>query len=113
MLGGAAVPSPGHAASLWLSDTGELLSATRTGQDWLERLRTPEMPGCADAVLTGLAVQVATNMARSGPGRPPRPGSVRARGSQGEWIILRRPGDYGAMFWLMWNRLPGSYARLT
>jgi hypothetical protein len=26
---------------------------------------------------------------------------------------LRRQGDYGLMFWLMWNRLPGSYARLT
>jgi DNA-binding CsgD family transcriptional regulator len=88
MVGGAAPPSRGHAASLWLSDNGELLSATRTGQDWLDRLRTPEMPGRAAAVLTGLAVQVATNIVRSGPGRPPRPGSVRARGSQGEWIIL-------------------------
>jgi hypothetical protein len=25
----------------------------------------------------------------------------------------RWQGDYGVMFWLMWNRLPGSYARLT
>ena len=81
MVGGATPPSPGHAASLWLSDDGELLSATRTAQEWLDRLRTSNMPGRADAVLAGLAVRVTTTTARSGSG-------VRARGSQGEWIIL-------------------------
>jgi DNA-binding CsgD family transcriptional regulator len=88
MVGGAAPPSPGHAASLWLSDDGELLSATRTAQEWLDRLRTSEMPGRADAVLAGLAVRVTADTARSAPGSPPHPVSVRARGSQGEWIAL-------------------------
>ena len=88
MVGGAASPSPGHAASLWLSDDGELLSATRTGHEWLDRLRTPEMPGRADAILAGLAVQVTAEAARSDPGGPSRPVSVRARGSQGEWITV-------------------------
>jgi DNA-binding CsgD family transcriptional regulator len=88
MVGGATPPSPGHAASLWLSDDGELLSATRTAQEWLDRLRTSNMPGRADAVLAGLAVRVTTTTARSGSGGPARPVSVRARGSQGEWIIL-------------------------
>jgi len=88
MVGGAATPQPGHAASLWLSDTGELLSATSTGREWLDRLRTPETPGRADAVLTGLAVRVTASIARSEPGSPPHPVSVRARGGQGQWIVL-------------------------
>jgi len=88
MVGGAAAPQPGHAASLWLSDSGELLSATSTGREWLDRLQTPEMPGRADAVLTGLAVRVTASIARPGPGGPPRPVIVRARGAQGQWIAL-------------------------
>ena len=88
MVSGVAAPLPGHAASLWLSDAGELLSATSTGWEWLDRLRTPEMPGRAEAVLTGLAVRVTASIARSGPGSPPRPVSVRARGAQGQWIVL-------------------------
>jgi DNA-binding CsgD family transcriptional regulator len=88
MAGGVAAPVPGHAASLWLSDAGELLSTTSTAREWLDRLRTPEMPGRADAVLTGLAVRLAANLAHSGPGSVIRPVSVRARGAQGEWIAL-------------------------
>jgi DNA-binding CsgD family transcriptional regulator len=64
------------------------LSATRTAQEWLDRLRTSEMPGRADAVLAGLAVRVTADTARSAPGSPPHPVSVRARGSHGEWIAL-------------------------
>jgi DNA-binding CsgD family transcriptional regulator len=88
MVSGAATPVPGHAASLWLNDAGELLSATSTGRDWLDSLRTPETPGRAEAVLAGLAVRVTASIARSGPGSPPGPVSVRARGAQGQWIGL-------------------------
>jgi DNA-binding CsgD family transcriptional regulator len=101
MVSGAAPPPPGHAASLWLSDTGELLFTTPTGREWLDRLRTPEAPGRADAVLAGLAVRVAAGTAGSGtagpgtaspgpvtPAGPPRPVLVRARGAGGQWIAL-------------------------
>ena len=88
MAGGGTVPAPGHAASLWLSDAGEVLSATSTAREWLDRLRIPEMPARADAVLTGLAVRVAASLGRSGPDGVVRPVSVRARGAQGEWIVL-------------------------
>jgi DNA-binding CsgD family transcriptional regulator len=46
------------------------------------------MPGRADAVLTGLAVRVAAITRRPEPGGPPHPVSVRARGGQGQWIVL-------------------------
>src|SRR5262249_31161927 len=49
MVGGAATPQPGHAASLWLSDTGELLSATSTGRGWLHPLPAPGTPRRAGA----------------------------------------------------------------
>jgi DNA-binding CsgD family transcriptional regulator len=88
MVSGAATPLPGHAASLWLSNAGELLSATGTGREWLDFLRTPEMPGRADAVLTGLAFRVTASSAQPGMGSLPRPVSVRARGRQGQWIVL-------------------------
>ena len=88
MVGGVTAPVAGYAASLWLSDAGELLSTTSTAREWLDRLRTPEMPGRSDAVLTGLAVRVAASVAHSGPGSVVRPVSVRARGAQGEWIVL-------------------------
>ena len=80
--------SPGQAASLWLSGSGELLFATPTGREWLDCLRTSEMPGRAETVLAGLAVSVAASAARSGQAGPPRPVSVRARGGQGQWIAL-------------------------
>src|SRR5262249_47550533 len=86
MVGGAATPHPGHAPSFGPTDTGELLSATSTGREWLDRLRTPETPGRADAVLTGLAVRVTASIARSEPGSPPHPGSVRAPRGPGPWI---------------------------
>ena len=88
MVAGAAPPLPGQAASLWLSGSGELLYATPTGREWLDSLRTPEMPGRAETVLAGLAVGVAASAARSGQAGPPRPVSVRARGGQGQWIAL-------------------------
>jgi hypothetical protein len=50
VVGGAATPQPGHAASLCLSNTGELLFPTSTGREWLDRLWTPETPGRANAV---------------------------------------------------------------
>ncbi len=88
MVADAAPPSPGQAASLWLSGAGELLFATPTGREWLNCLRTPEMPGRAETVLAGLAVRVAAIAARSGQAGPPRPVSLRARGGQGQWIAL-------------------------
>jgi DNA-binding CsgD family transcriptional regulator len=88
MVAGAAAPSSGHAASLWLSGSGELLFATPTGREWLDCLRTPEMPRRAETVLTGLAVRVAASAARSGQAAPPQPVSLRARGGQGQWIAL-------------------------
>jgi DNA-binding CsgD family transcriptional regulator len=88
MVAVAPPPSPGQAASLWLSGTGELLFATPTGREWLDCLRTPEMPGRAETVLAGLAVRVAANAARSAQAGPPPPVSLRARGGQGQWIAL-------------------------
>ena len=88
MVAGATPPSPGQAASLWLSGTGELLFATPTGREWLDCLRTSEMPGRAETVLAGLAVRVAACTARSGQAGPARPVSLRARGGQGQWIAL-------------------------
>jgi DNA-binding CsgD family transcriptional regulator len=88
MIAGAAPPSPGQAASLWLSGTGDLLFATPTGREWLDCLRTPEMPGRAETVLAGLAVRVTASAARSGQAGPPQPVSLRARGGQGQWIAL-------------------------
>ncbi len=87
MVAGATPPSPGQAASLWLSGTGDLLFATPTGREWLDCLRTPEMPGRAETVLAGLAVRVAASAARSGQAGPP-PVSLRARGGQSQWIAL-------------------------
>jgi DNA-binding CsgD family transcriptional regulator len=87
-IGGAATPRPDQAASLWLSDTGELRSATQMGRKWLDRLRTSETPGRAEALLTGLAFSVTASIARSGPGSMPHPVSVRARGGRGQWIVL-------------------------
>lgn len=88
MVANAAPPSPGQAASLWLSGAGELLFATPTGRQWLDCLRTAEMPGRAETVLAGLAVRVAASAARSGQAGPPQPVSLRARGGQGQWIAL-------------------------
>ena len=88
MVADAASPSSGQAASLWLSGTGELLFATPTGREWLDCLRTSEMPGRAETVLVGLAVRVAACTARSGQAGPARPVSLRARGGQGQWIAL-------------------------
>jgi DNA-binding CsgD family transcriptional regulator len=88
MVADAAPPSPGQAASLWLSGTGQLLFATPTGRAWLDCLRTPKMPGRAETVLADLAVRVAANAARSGPAGPPQPVSLRARGSRGQWMAL-------------------------
>jgi DNA-binding CsgD family transcriptional regulator len=87
MVAGAAPRAPGHAASLWLSGTGELQFATPTGREWLDRLRTPGMPGRAETVLAGLAVRVAASAARAGQAGPPRPVSLRVRGG-GQWIAL-------------------------
>lgn len=87
MVAGAAPRPPGHAASLWLSGTGELQFTTPTGREWLDRLRTAGMPGRAETVLAGLAVRVAASAARAGQAGPPRPVSLRVRGG-GQWIAL-------------------------
>lgn len=88
MVAGAASAPPGHAAGLWLSTAGELAFATSTGREWLDRLRTPEMPRRADTVLAGLAVRVAASATRLGPAHPPQPVLLRARGADGQWIAL-------------------------
>jgi hypothetical protein len=64
------------------------LCATSTGRDWLNQLQTPDMPRRADAVLIGLALRVAANVARTDPVDPIGPVSLHARGSQGQWIAL-------------------------
>jgi hypothetical protein len=87
MVAGAAPRPPGHAASLWLSGTGELQFTTPTGREWLDRLRTAGMPGRAETILAGLAVRVAASAARAGQAGPPRPVSLRVRGG-GQWIAL-------------------------
>jgi hypothetical protein len=82
-------PSPSdNAASLWLGDNGELLSATATGRDWLDRLQTPEMPHRAQAVLAALTARVTASAARSRSADPPLPVTVRIRSVQGQWVAL-------------------------
>jgi len=88
MVAGAAAAAPGHAASLWLSARGDLVFATPTGREWLDLLRTPEMPGRAETVLAGLAVRVAAAAASPRPASLPRPVLLRARGAGGQWIAL-------------------------
>src|SRR5262250_2051000 len=63
------------------------LIAGRLSRAMVGGAATPQ-PGHADAVLTGLAVRVAAGTRRSEPGGPPHPVSVRARGGQGQWIVL-------------------------
>ena len=88
MVDGPVASLPANAASLWLSDDGELLSTTPTGRDWLARLQTPEMPQRAQAILAALTARVTAAAARSGQAGSPRPVSVRLRGGQGQWIVL-------------------------
>lgn len=87
MVAGAGGAAPAHAASLWLSASGDLVFATATGREWLDRLRTPDMPGRAETVLAGLAVRVAAT-ASPGPASQSRPVLLRARGGDGQWIAL-------------------------
>ena len=88
MVDGPVASLTANAASLWLSDDGELLSTTPTGRDWLARLQTPEMPQRAQAVLAAITARVTAAAARSGQAGSPRPVSVRLRGGQGQWIVL-------------------------
>ena len=82
---GPAPQLPGHPASLWLSDRGQLLVTTAGGRDWLSRLQTPGMPGRAGAVLAGLTARV-----QAGPGPDQvAPACVRLRGSRGEWLTVQ------------------------
>jgi DNA-binding CsgD family transcriptional regulator len=88
MVGGAAPSQLAGSASLWLSQHGELQFATPAGREWLAQLQALEMPGRAKTILAGLAVKVATATASSAPGGTPRPVSLRARGTRGQWIGL-------------------------
>ncbi len=82
---GPAPQLPGHPASLWLSDRGQLLVTTAGGRDWLSRLQTPGMPGRAGALLAGLTARV-----QAGPGPDQvAPACVRLRGSRGEWLTVQ------------------------
>src|SRR5262249_3970001 len=67
---------------------GGWLPAKGAGGEGPDRLRPREPPGRAAAVLPGLAVGAPASIARSEPGSPPHPVSVRARGGQGQWIVL-------------------------
>src|SRR5262252_10100330 len=88
MVDGPVASLPANAASLWLSDDGELLFATPTGRDWLGGLQTPEMPQRAQAILAALTARVTADAHRSRHTAPPRPVSVRLRGGQGQWAVL-------------------------
>jgi DNA-binding CsgD family transcriptional regulator len=88
MTGGTAPSQAAGSASLWLSRNGEVQFATPAGREWLAQLQAPEMPGRAETILAGLAVKVATAIASAGPGGMPRPVSLRARGTRGQWIGL-------------------------
>ena len=87
MVVGPMPSPPGNAASLWLGDNGELLFATATGRDWLDRLQTPQMPHRAQAVLAALTARVTASAARSSPD-PPLPVTVRIRSGEGQWVAL-------------------------
>jgi len=87
MVAGPTPSPPGNAASLWLGDNGELLFATATGRDWLDRLQTPQMPHRAQAVLAALTARVTASAARSSPD-PPLPVTVRIRSGEGQWVAL-------------------------
>ena len=88
MVAGPTPSPPGNAASLWLGDNGELLFATATGRDWLDRLQTPEMPHRAQAVLAALTARVTASAARSSPADPPLPVTLRIRSGEGQWVAL-------------------------
>jgi len=88
MVAGAAPSQPAGPGSLWLSETGELLSATLAGRQWLHQLQIPEMRGRAETVLAGLTVKAAAAAARPGPDGMARPVGLRARGVDGQWIGL-------------------------
>ena len=83
MVGGTGPSQPAGSASLWLGQDGELRFATPVGRQWLAQLDAPETPGRAKTILAGLAVKVTTATASM-----PRPVSLRARGTRGQWIGL-------------------------
>jgi DNA-binding CsgD family transcriptional regulator len=83
MVGGTAPGQPVGSASLWLSRDGELRFATPVGRQWLAQLDAPQTPGRAQTILAGLAVKVTTAAAGT-----PRPVSLRARGTRGQWVGL-------------------------
>jgi DNA-binding CsgD family transcriptional regulator len=87
MVNGHAPPACEEAASLWVSENGELLFTTPTGRDWLARLQVPEVPGRAEAILAGLAARVTTSPVAD-QAQDKRPVSLRLRDARGQWVAL-------------------------